>query len=83
MMPVPVMTMVVLGENGTGVIEYEDQFGNRFGMDCISLYIRYCNNCTRLLLSTFMSGLLLNSRYCLYWYTTYRGVLGSIHSPCF
>ena len=39
MMPVPVMTMVILGENGTGVIEYEDQFGNRFGMDCISLSI--------------------------------------------
>jgi hypothetical protein len=38
MMPVPtIMTMVVLEENGISVIEYEDQFGNRFGMDCASL----------------------------------------------
>jgi hypothetical protein len=39
MMQVPtIMTMVVLGENGTGVIEHEDRFGNLFGMDCESLY---------------------------------------------
>jgi hypothetical protein len=37
MVPVPVMTMVVLGENATGVIDYEGRFGSRFVIDCASL----------------------------------------------
>jgi hypothetical protein len=37
MVPVPVMTMVVLRENATGVIDCEGQLGNRFGTDYASL----------------------------------------------
>jgi hypothetical protein len=37
MVAVPVMTMVVLGGNATGIIDYKGQFGDRFGMDCASL----------------------------------------------
>jgi hypothetical protein len=37
MVPVPVMTMVVLGENETGLIDYAGQFGNRFGEDCAGI----------------------------------------------
>jgi hypothetical protein len=37
MVPVPVMTMVVLGGNATDIIDYKGQFGDRFGMDYESL----------------------------------------------
>ena len=66
MVPVPVMRMVVYRENGTDVIEYEEQFSNRFGMDCMFLYRVYYNKCNRLSVYTFTSSLLLNGRYCLY-----------------
>jgi hypothetical protein len=76
MMPVPVMTMTIIGENQPASSTMKASLA--IALEWIMRpCVGYCNNCTRLSAFIFISSsLLLNSRYCLYWYTTYRAVLG-------
>ena len=76
MVPGPVMTMEIIVEIQPASLTMKASLAIALEW-IVRPYVGYCNNCTRLSAFIFIgSSLLPNSRYCLYWYTIYRGVLG-------